>query len=411
MSFNNPTRLFFDILHPELPDTAPAGLRALTPGEWQEFASLGRLQGVRPLLYFSLKRNGLLEVVPHEVREELHKAYLTHSVRNMKLYEDLKQIASWLHAAGIPVIALKGAHLAHVVYCNIALREIGDLDLLVPEPQVVKAYEILKEKGYRHLLNVCNDSEVWLKTHYHLAPLARNGSAMVELHWNLEMPDKCPIEEFWDRAGSVKLGDVDILCLSPEDLLLHLCHHISYHHQFSFGLRLFLDISHAIDFFGEKLDWKLIGERADRLGWSRGVFLALRVAQGLVGARVPRECWVVFKDSHHDDQMAEAAISLVMNAANVGRFTPHMAVFCHEQFLAAKMKKAWQRLFVPPEKLATFYPVEPNSLMRYWYYFVRLGHLLSRYTWVAWRFKNDETMPAKLARQKAILIDWLGPIE
>jgi len=50
------------------------------------------------------------------------------------------------------------------------------------------------------------------------------------------------VAELWQRVQTVTLDGIPYPILTPEDLLLHLCVHASYQHQFAFDLRSLWDI-------------------------------------------------------------------------------------------------------------------------------------------------------------------------
>jgi hypothetical protein len=54
----------------------------------------------------------------------------------------------------------------------------------------------------------------------------------------------------------VQIAGCDSLTPSPEDLLLHLCPHISYQNRFAFGLPPSCDIAETISRFDSTLDWQ-----------------------------------------------------------------------------------------------------------------------------------------------------------
>jgi hypothetical protein len=61
----------------------------------------------------------------------------------MLLYQELQTVLKTFkfRAASIAVIALKGAFLAELVYENIGLRAIGDVDLLVKKEDLEKVQQ------------------------------------------------------------------------------------------------------------------------------------------------------------------------------------------------------------------------------------------------------------------------------
>src|SRR5262245_54856896 len=108
----------------------------MTREEWQLLLALAGVQRVRGILYHRLKSRGCESMIPQELVLALNEAYRHNALRNLVLYRELNRIVTALQARRIPVIVLKGAFLASVVYGNLGLREMNDLDLLVPVPDL-----------------------------------------------------------------------------------------------------------------------------------------------------------------------------------------------------------------------------------------------------------------------------------
>ena len=148
------------------------------------------------------------------------------AVANLRLYDELDRILKLFAAAAIPAMPLKGAHLAKAVYENVSWRRIGDIDLLVRTDDLAAAGELLQRDGYQPRVPYVVD--VVRAVEKHLPRFDKPDCRNVELHWNLASSEEgCDVRppELWDRARHARLGDVDALVLSDEDLLLHQCLH------------------------------------------------------------------------------------------------------------------------------------------------------------------------------------------
>ena len=143
--------LLLDCLHQDESRISAARLAALSPADWQLFLALAKEQKVDSLLYHRLTSRGWAEAVPAEVLSTLQAAYHANAVKNLRLQSELASVVAALHDGEIPVIALKGAHLALAVYDQPALRMMTDLDLLVPTRDLETAAAILEEIGRAHV--------------------------------------------------------------------------------------------------------------------------------------------------------------------------------------------------------------------------------------------------------------------
>ena len=205
-------------------------------------------QGLGPLLYHRLRTAAPSSPVPAPVREALREAALRGAAQGLQISRDLTTVLEGLGREGIATIALKGAHLAHLVYPSVGLRMMCDLDVLVPRAELARAAGVLAGLGY--LRQYQDVEDVDYARHHHLRPMARPGGIRVELHWNIVRPTplvKVEPGELWERARPATIAGVATRVLSPEDLVLHLCLHTSLGHKFSEGLRTCWDLSEVID--------------------------------------------------------------------------------------------------------------------------------------------------------------------
>ena len=186
----------------------------------------------------------------------------------------LAEISAALHAAGVPVIVLKGAEFADRLYPDPALRGFTDLDLLVPRAAVLAAGEVLRALGYR------------LKELHGLAHAAPYGEQLwvpasgpafgVEIHWNLV---NSPAVQ---RGVSVVFEDLQRGAdgrVSPAALLLIAAVHGAVSHQFD-RLGLVVDAHQAAAL---PLDAAYLADATARTGARLAVVTALSLVERLWG--------------------------------------------------------------------------------------------------------------------------------
>src|SRR5271157_4682345 len=114
-----------------VPDEMGDGrLESLSSSDWDVLIEESGRYGVAPLLYRRLRTFHSEIPIPANVMARLRHIYLQSAGRGMHLYHELGKVLRPLRHANIPVIVLKGAHLATIVYGNIALRPMGDVDVL-----------------------------------------------------------------------------------------------------------------------------------------------------------------------------------------------------------------------------------------------------------------------------------------
>ncbi len=253
---------------------------------WDYLLQAALKRRVMPLLYWHLNASGPEAVLDGHL--DIFRAYIHHIVRhNLLLTAELCRILSLFEAHGISAIPFKGPVLAAILYGNLALRQFGDLDILVRKQDVLSAKDLLVAQGYR-----CQRERTWEDRLVH-----GNGS-IVDLHWGIApgyFSFPLDPEHLWERAKPLSLGGTTALTLSPEDLLLILCVHGAKHCWKR--LKWICDVAELLRVH-EGVDWEEVMAAARTLGSWRMLCLGLFLAHDLLGAPLPREVWQRVQADH-----------------------------------------------------------------------------------------------------------------
>lgn len=254
--------------------------------DWTRLVELAARHGLRPLLYRHL--NALAPAaVPKKVFVELWSWYERTSGRNQAMAQELLRILHLLDLNGIRAIPYKGPALAASVYGDVALREFGDLDILLRPDDVIPAKALLLAQGYRPEYPLEPAAEAALlrsKAQYHLVLVHGVSATMVELHWMTD-PDY-PVErvaddQWWADLGIADMGGGKVRCFSARELLLILCLHGSKHYWAS--LAWLVDVAELLRRHAPT-DWDWILSEAHALACERRLALGLRLAHQLLDA-------------------------------------------------------------------------------------------------------------------------------
>lgn len=253
--------------------------------DWKRLAADARRHGVVPLILRVLSpREGS---VPVEFLEDLRRRVAEDGRRSLWLAGELARIARALDARGLPSLALKGPILAARIYGDLGLRPFRDLDILVRQPDLARAAEVLVELGYlAGLPGRVGAGPFWGaagQMAFHRAP----DGAIVELHWRpvqRYFARRIDAGELWHHSRLTTLADVPVRSPSDEDLFVLLCVHGAKHRwsRLGWGCDLALLIRGSPD-----LDWERIIERARRWRVERMLLLGIRICEELFGVRAP----------------------------------------------------------------------------------------------------------------------------
>lgn len=374
---------------------------------WERFGALASEHCVRPRAREALIERGDAGV-PASVSVALAARCRQIAVKVLLTHAALAGIVREFTAAAVPLIVLKGACLGPLVYRDIALREMNDLDVLVPRECLQAAVDVLLALGYQPQRPFSLAVDV--RVRHHVETFVK-GAISIDLHWNVALPGQpysIDPAELWARAVPQKVNSVSTLRLGLEDLLLHLCVHTSYHHQFACGLRPSCDIAAVVERYHDAIDWDAFCERSLRWRWSKGVYVALALARRLAGAAIPSE---VLSRLQADDSGAavEWANRLIwITPAERQAFTPRLAAFGAHAPWSHTIRRAVTCLLPPPSELAWMYAVEPGTLWLPVHYLRRVWDLLWRRGPSAMRLltSRDPDLLA-LAERRDRLQQWL----
>jgi hypothetical protein len=383
----------------------PIAVSRKPTAQWSEVVALAADHYLTPLLYWRLKENGSQACVPADVWERLRGAHFASAVRNMSLYGKLRKVLQRLRSSGMKVIVLKGAYLAEAVYGDDALRPMTDIDLLVPRAELARTQAILLDMGVGQQQS--ENTESRRRQILHLAQVTIR-DLLVELHWTITLPIgpvKVDSTGLWDRARPVMIAGVEVLALSPEDLLLHLCLHVCYQHFLEEGLRSFCDIAETIHRFQGEIDWPQVAARAREWGASRYVGLALHLARSMLGAGVPDAVLEQLVPGGLDQRILEAARESVLARTGYSQWMPKFDLLGAESF-GDKARLLWQRVFLTRGEMAAIYPASRDSRHLYRYYVLRLRDVIRTY-W-SHTFRRGRLMSQSRGRDRHALVNWLS---
>ncbi|HQT26125.1 MAG TPA: nucleotidyltransferase family protein, partial [Burkholderiales bacterium] len=246
--------LLLDILFVDdvtaIPDTCD-----LEDEDWVTLAEMVREHRLGPLLHWRLTQECRLVFVPQTLRESCSKSFKAATMRSLALQRELAHLHAILQSSGIPHVALKGARLAFFAYPQPGLRPMRDLDILVPESDVLKAFDALMKGGCSRFDQYGGSPEAWIENSHQMPPVrSPSGVVGVELHQRLYHVDSEAASEFelseeegfWQRHIALDLAGAAIPYLSPTEQLLHLIVHAVYDHQFTNGPLLISDLGYLL---------------------------------------------------------------------------------------------------------------------------------------------------------------------
>jgi hypothetical protein len=209
----------------------------------------------------------------------LHKALF--------LSRELIRIVEHLSELGIEVMLYKGVALAEMAYGDIALRHVGDIDLLIRLQDFPRIRDAVRELGYTsHLALSAAEERAYLKSGYECAFDGAAGPNLLELQWAVQ-PRFYAVDfdmaALFQRAVTVSVAGHPMKTPSFEDLVLVLSAHSAKH---AWGRLVWLcDMARIMSI--PTLNWTWIASQAKELGIVRILRVTMLLANRLLVATIP----------------------------------------------------------------------------------------------------------------------------
>lgn len=386
----------------------------LPPQTWDEALELAQQHGVAPLLHRALQAGGALAGLPDHARARLEEARRATALDNLRNYGQFRRVALALRERGIPVIALKGMHLAELVYRDISLRPMSDLDILVSHPDLKRTIATLQTLEYGFDSEMAGAADAMFDSKCNVGLAHRRLDIWLEVHWTLSDPllDPyiAPLEDIWHSAMSARLGDAEAMVMSPEFLLLHVCAHLACNHVFRFCVRALCDIAEIARAY-PALDWTIVTDQGQRHGWGRGVAVALKLARDYLGAAIPTDVLTRLGGDMLDPELVAEALEQLLNCQDLPdelNTAPNLLAFAGGAGPGVKIATLWKRVFVPRAELALIYGVPEHSPRIIPYYLVRLRDLIRKYAASAWALSVSDPHLSAIAARHVRLAKWIA---
>ncbi len=246
--------------------------------DWDYLLREALTHRVMPLVYCALNST-CADLVPRSVLQQFRSSFYANAARNLFQARKLIELLHLLESHRIPAIAFKGPTLAVSIYGNLALRQFGDLDIIVRERDYERARHLFISLGFRLTLEHEWEAEL----------TDESGRVAVDLHKRMVPREfSCPLDFKYlsRRLQPIQLLGTVVVGLSPEDTLLML------------GIQLTKDrypqlakICDMAEFLRvyRYLDWNNTLKQAKRVGGEGMLLFGLGLTSKLLKTALPPE--------------------------------------------------------------------------------------------------------------------------
>lgn len=275
-----------------------------TEADWQRMLSLATRHSLAPLLAAELLTRTDL-ALPASVTTQL-TAIRERAARRalMQIAELLRVLAAFQHE-GIPALTFKGQLLAEQAYGDVSLRSCFDLDIFVPEAEVLRAKQAVVALGYRpeFALQPYQEADL-LRIECEYTFIHTATGARVDLQWRpraryFSFP--LPARELWERSISTTLAGHPVRTFAMEDLVLMLVVHGAKH---TWSRLDQVSTLAAVLRNHPGLEWSAVEQRAREYGAHRMLLLGVQLAVTWFSAPIPDWLLSAVKQDGQTDALA-----------------------------------------------------------------------------------------------------------
>jgi hypothetical protein len=251
------------------------------PLDWTYVLETAHRQQILPLLDDCLSAAGRRAVPAASLKALAQRVAMIHA-RNRQLARELARLHRAAVGAGIRLLSFKGPVLAVTLYGDLALRQFGDLDLLVDRASSPRAEELLATLGYRRTRDFG----------FEVSYVNDVTRIAVDLHRALSadnFPVAARFADLWDRRRKVALEGGDAETLSTPDVLIAMCIEAARDaHLGKSKLAKMSDLFHALRAVSD-IEWEQVQARVRRLGLRRALWFGIQLATGVLGMSAARD--------------------------------------------------------------------------------------------------------------------------
>jgi Uncharacterised nucleotidyltransferase len=367
----------------DTPENRRSHLLELIPqiNDWEMVLELANHHGLIPLMHVRLKET-VWEHLPQESRASLelrHRANATHA---LSMTSELLRLMRLFQENNLFALPYKGPALAAQLFGDVAMRQYGDLDVVIAREDWTIVNTLLCENEWKPEFTLpASQEELYQKIYKDHSYCSIRTKHLLELHWEFAEPRMIfpfTLQSVRTRLLTFTLSDLIIAVPSPEDLLILLCFHGAKHKWERLGW--LADITQLL-VISPTIDWELIGLRAREARCERVLSLSLRLAHRLFNAPLPE---LVLQKIRQDS----AAITLSEEIESQIFAEKEEAATMKELLLFhLKMRESWldrilygvRLIFrTTPEDWAMLPVVLPSSLALF-YYPARVFRLFRKY--------------------------------
>ena len=269
----------------------PAAMAGFDVPIWDLVLRQASAAGVLGRLGALARREHIASALPETVQHHMQAALTIAEQQQRAVRWELVQLARTFSDIEGPVVLLKGAAYAASDQPPAPGRLFGDIDLLVPKPQIDAAESALMLDGWISATQSAYDQRYYRQWMHELPPMTHiERRTVLDLHHailpataRIQTPSAPLISAARPLAEHPRFS-----IPAPADLVLHSATHLFHEGEWQHGLRDLADFDAMLRAWGNGgAFWDELLARADTLNLGRPLFYGLRYSQRLLSTPMP----------------------------------------------------------------------------------------------------------------------------
>ena len=283
----------------ETPENRKIQLLELIPqiSNWETVVNLANHHGLIPLAHLRMKES-VWAYLPKDACQALeirHRANATHS---LSLTSELLRVMQLLQGQNIFALPYKGPVLATQLYGDVAMRQYGDIDVVIHKEDWSKVDTLLKSDGWKIDFNLTPAQEKYFQEGYNVHTyFSSRRDVALEIHWAFAQPLSSFSLVLQSVHTSLKMLEISGSKLPvpiPEELLFILCFHGTKHKWERLGW--LTDVAYLLTIY-PTLDWQRVYLLAEKYRLKRALKTMLCLLHSINGVMLLPEIYAdVFSD-------------------------------------------------------------------------------------------------------------------
>jgi hypothetical protein len=256
--------------------------------DWNMLIQYYKENSLIPLFYHHLVFHELIHHLPSEQFKKIKNLREQLTYRNLKILNTFKHLHKTLNHYNIEHVALKGTVLAVLLYNDIGLRPMVDIDMLIHHNDIPKIDKIMSQWNAKSLKE--GNIKFIRDRHRHIPGFIFNG-VLIEFHTNIVddySPEQVSAGTLWKVKQSHQLYNLSVHVLDKEWLLYSLCVHL-YNHLKKGIVKIiwFVDIIEYIHIYFDTINYLRFLEISESTNAANEIKCVMYLAHNYFYALIP----------------------------------------------------------------------------------------------------------------------------